>query len=92
MSIIHKRIIHILHVETNIFTNKIPLDFEMSKTATQITVFNNKKMYNLLSSVVHKRASAVKDKEGTDKRPTYIPNHRRTTMMLESKLYARAKK
>jgi len=42
-------------VETNIFANMIPVSFESTKDSTQITVYNNKKMYNLLSTVIHKR-------------------------------------
>ena len=93
ISIIHKRIIHILHVETNIFTNRIPLDFETNKTSTQITVFNNKKMYNLLSSVVHKRA--LKEKKSTDKlnnKGITSELNRQKVLLLENKYKEKVKK
>ena len=59
LSIIRKRVIRIMHVETNIFA-QTPLSFEMDDKTASITVYNNKKMYSLLSSVIHKR-KALKD-------------------------------
>ncbi len=53
-SIIHKRNIKIMHVETNIFAQKLPVDISFDDDI-QLTVYNNKKVYNLLSSVVYKR-------------------------------------
>ena len=55
LSIIRKRIIHILHVETNIFANSTPMEFDVNDKSAQITVYNNKKMYNILSTVIYKR-------------------------------------
>ena len=42
MSIIHKRNIKIMHVETNIFAQKLPIDINLEKDIN-LTVFNNKK-------------------------------------------------
>ena len=53
-SLIHKRNIKIMHVETNIFAQKLPVDISFDDDI-QLTVYNNKKVYNLLSSVVYKR-------------------------------------
>ena len=63
LSIIRKRIIHILHVETNIFANHVPIEFDMNENSTQITVYNNQKMYNILSTVVHKKQMQQKNNE-----------------------------
>ena len=54
LSIIHKRNIKIMHVETNIFAQNIPIDINLDKDIN-LTVYNNKKVYNLLSSVIYKR-------------------------------------
>ena len=55
LSIIKKRIIRVMHVETNIFADKNYMTLDLSEQTTHITVYNNKKLYNLLSSVVHKQ-------------------------------------
>ena len=54
MSIIHKRKIKIMHVETNIFAQKLPIDINM-ESDINLTVFNNKKVYNLLTNVIEKK-------------------------------------
>lgn len=54
MSIIHKRNIKIMHVETNIFARPLPIDLKFDDDI-QLTVYNNQKVYKLLSSVIHKR-------------------------------------
>ncbi len=54
LSIIHKRKIKIMHVETNIFASNIPIDVKLDQDIN-LTVYNNKKVYNLLSSVIYKR-------------------------------------
>lgn len=54
MSLIHKRKIKIMHVETNIFAQNLPVDINLDEDI-QLTVYNNKKVYNLLSSVIYKR-------------------------------------
>lgn len=54
MSIIHKRNIKIMHVETNIFAQNLPVDISFDDDI-QLTVYNNKKVYKLLSSVIYKK-------------------------------------
>ncbi len=54
ISIIQKRDIKIMHVETNIFANQMPIDVNFDEDI-QLTVYNNKKVYKLLSSVMYKR-------------------------------------
>ena len=54
MSIIHKRKIKIMHVETNIFAQKLPMEINL-ESDIQVTVFNNKKVYNLLTNVIEKK-------------------------------------
>ena len=54
ISIIQKRDIKIMQVETNIFANQMPIDVSFDE-GIQLTVYNNKKVYKLLSSVMYKR-------------------------------------
>ena len=54
LSIIQKRKIKIVHVETNIFNRKLPVKISFDEDA-QLTVYNNKKVYNLLSTVIYKK-------------------------------------
>ncbi len=62
LSIIHKRNIKIMHVETNIFAQNIPIDINLDKDIN-LTVYNNKKVYNLLSSVIYKRRMKNENKQ-----------------------------
>lgn len=55
LSIIHKRIIRILHVEGNIFAKKLPMQLDVDDKTAQITVYNNEKVYKLLSNVIYKK-------------------------------------
>ncbi len=64
LSIIHKRNIKIMHVETNIFAQKLPIDIDLDEEI-QLTVYNNKKVYNLLSSVIYKKR--LKDENNKSK-------------------------
>ena len=64
MSIIHKRNIKIMHVETNIFAKPLPIDLKFDDDI-QLTVYNNQKVYKLLSSVIHKRR--LKDENNKSK-------------------------
>ena len=73
ISIIHKRNIKIIHVETNIFAPHIPVQISFDDDI-RLTVFNNKKVYNLLSSVIYKRKqrdennkSKISDKRSVNK-------------------------
>ena len=54
MSIIHKRNIKIMHVETNIFAQNVPIDIKLDDNI-QLTVYNNEKVYKLLSGVIQKK-------------------------------------
>ncbi len=64
ISIIHKRNIKVMHVETNIFAQKLPIDINLDEDI-QLTIFNNKKVYNLLSSVIYKKR--LKDENNKSK-------------------------
>ncbi len=64
MSIIHKRNIKIVHVETNIFAHNMPVEIDLDEDL-QLTVYNNKKVYNLLSSVIYKKR--LKDENNKSK-------------------------
>ena len=54
ISIIRKRNIKIMHVETNVFVPKLPIGMEMGNDV-ELTVYNNPKVYRLLSNVIYKR-------------------------------------
>ena len=64
MSIIHKRNIKIMHVETNIFAQNLPVDIDLDEDIN-LTVYNNKKVYNLLSTVIYKKR--LKDENNKSK-------------------------
>ncbi|MCD7740244.1 MAG: hypothetical protein LUH11_02730 [Candidatus Gastranaerophilales bacterium] len=64
LSIIHKRNIKIMHVETNIFAQKLPVDINFDDDI-QLTVYNNKKVYKLLSTVIYKKR--LKDENNKSK-------------------------
>ncbi|MBQ9245290.1 hypothetical protein IJ182_03375 [bacterium] len=64
MSIIHKRNIRIMHVETNIFAQNLPVDISLDDDIN-LTVYNNKKVYNLLSTVIYKKR--LKDENNKSK-------------------------
>lgn len=44
-----------MHVETNIFSKKLPMQLDVEKDQAQITVYNNEKVYRLLSNVLYKK-------------------------------------
>lgn len=54
ISIIKKRNIKIMHVETNVFVPKLPIGMEMNNDI-ELTIYNNPKVYRLLSTVIYKR-------------------------------------
>ena len=64
ISIIHKRNIKIMHVETNIFAQKLPVDLKFDDDI-ELTVYNNQKVYKLLSSVIYKKR--LKDENNKSK-------------------------
>ena len=55
ISLIRKRIIQILHVETNIFAKATNISVENFDKTTQVTVIGSKKVYNLLNTVLQKK-------------------------------------
>ena len=55
LSIIQHKPIRIVHVETNIFAQQLPIGLNVTENETEITVYNNPKIYNLLSCVVYKQ-------------------------------------
>ena len=55
LSIIQHRPIRVVHVEANIFAQAIPIDVNVNDNVTEITVYNNEKVYNLLSCVLHRQ-------------------------------------
>lgn len=62
MSVIHKRKIKIMHIETNIFVPKLPIDIDLSDDI-ELTVYNNPKVYSLLKTVIYKRRLQNENKE-----------------------------
>ena len=53
-----------MHVETNIFAQNLPVDISFDDDI-QLTVYNNPKVYKLLSSVIHKKR--LKDENNKSK-------------------------
>ena len=64
LSIIRKRRIKIVHVETNIFNQKLPSSISFDENEIQLAVYNNKKVYSLLKTVLYKKK--LKDKLNND--------------------------
>ncbi len=64
LSIIKKRRIKIMHVETNIFMPKLPIGVTFDDDI-QFTVYNNKKVYKLLTGVINKKR--LKDENNESK-------------------------
>ncbi len=64
LSIIRKRRIKIMHVETNIFSPKLPIGVTFDDDIN-LTVYNNQKVYNLLSGVIYKKR--LKDENNKSK-------------------------
>lgn len=64
ISIFGKKLIQILHIETNPFSSKNCIDVNLSENIAQINVYNNPKVYSLLSITLQKR----KMKEINEKR------------------------
>ena len=61
LSLIRKRVIQILHVETNIFAKSTNISVENFDSTTQVTVIGSKKVYNLLSTVLYKKKMMQND-------------------------------
>ncbi len=66
ISIIHKRNIRIMHVETNIFAQNMPVEINLDEDIS-LTVYNNKKVYNLLSNVIYKKRLKERDENNKSK-------------------------
>ena len=63
ISLLRKKLIRILHVESNIFSNKNFINVDLSDNIAQINVYNNSKVYSLLSLTLQKRKmKAINDK------------------------------
>ncbi len=63
-SIITGEFINILHLDTkeNFFKIKSSISVDKIDNTTQITVLNNKKVYNLLTTVIYKRKKLYENK------------------------------
>lgn len=44
-----------MHVEGNIFNRKVPMQLDVDNKSAQITVYNNERVYKLLSNVIYKK-------------------------------------
>ncbi|MBQ4122519.1 hypothetical protein IJD44_02175 [bacterium] len=62
LSVIHRRKIKIMHIETNIFVPKLPIDVDINDDI-ELTVYNNPKVYRLLSAVIQKRRMKNENKD-----------------------------
>ena len=68
LSIIRDRIIQICHVEAEGVDVSNKVEFNLSDESTQINVYNSPKMYNLLTSVIHKKKRlSVEQKDDSKK-------------------------
>lgn len=63
ISLLSKKLIKILHIESNIFSSKNFIDVNLDDNVAQINVHNNSKVYSLLSITLQKRKmKAINDK------------------------------
>lgn len=62
LSIIRNRIIQICHVEADGVEVKNKIQFNLSDESAQINIYNNQKVYNLLSAVLYKKKKLEKSK------------------------------
>ncbi len=62
LSIIRNRIIQICHVEADGIDVQNKIQFNLSDEAAQINVYNNQKVYNLLSTVIYKKKKISEEK------------------------------
>ena len=63
ISLLSKKLIKILHIESNIFSSKNFIDVNLDDNIAQINVHNNSKVYSLLSITLQKRKmKAINDK------------------------------
>lgn len=63
ISLLSKKLVRILHIESNIFSSKNFIDVNLDDNVAQINVHNNSKVYSLLSITLQKRKmKAINDK------------------------------
>jgi hypothetical protein len=55
-----------MHVETNIFAQNMPVEINLDEDIS-LTVYNNKKVYNLLSNVIYKKRLKERDENNKSK-------------------------
>lgn len=54
LSILTEGLFQIVNIESNIFNEKSSLHVDFMNNKRQITIINNQKMYNLLTTVLHR--------------------------------------
>lgn len=55
LSILTEGLFQIVNIEGNMFTKEPSFNIDFVNNKTQLTLVNNKKMYNLLNTVLYKR-------------------------------------
>ncbi len=55
LSILTEGLFQIVNIESNIFNDKSSFHVDFMNNKTQLTIVNNNKMFNLLTSVLHKK-------------------------------------
>lgn len=63
LSILTEGLFQIVNIESNVFSKEKSFNIDFMNNKTQITIVNNNKMYNLLTTVLHKkRVEDIKEK------------------------------
>ena len=55
LSILKVGLLQIVHLQSNIFSQKPAVNIDLTEKKTQITVVNSEKMYNLFQTVLYKQ-------------------------------------
>ncbi len=55
LSILKVGLFQIVHLQSNIFSQKPAVNIDLTEKKTQITVVNSEKMYNLFQTVLYKQ-------------------------------------
>lgn len=55
LSILKVGLFQIVHLQSNIFSQKPTVNIDLTEKKTQITVVNSEKMYNLFQTVLYKQ-------------------------------------
>ena len=55
LSILKVGLFQIVHLQSNIFSQKPAVNIDLTENKTQITVVNSEKMYNLFQTVLYKQ-------------------------------------